>query len=460
MSLSPSLNSIFELFAKESPLPVMVRGVLEWALAAKQLDDLFAETAEKQYLHELSFSTVVDLMAMVVAKTRKSMHAAYVAHQESIQVSVKSVYNKLNHLEPAVSSALVQRTAASFDEVIRQMPGELPPLLPGYRVRILDGNHLAATQHRLLELRTLRGGPLPGQALCVLDPQTKLITNVYPCEDGHAQERSILLDLIDDLQPGDVWIADRNFCTSMFLFEIQLNQSCFIIREHAANVRYETVGPQRFVEEGDTGRIFEQTIRIRNDFDEVIEARRITIKLKQPTEDGDLEIHLLTNLPPEVAAATIAQAYRNRWTIEKAFNELTLSLNSEINTLGYPRAALFGFCIGVVFYNVLSVVKASLRAAHGAEKIEQNLSIYYVADEISSVWRGMLIAIPAPHWSDNFQDLSTAKLAEKLVGLARCVKLSKFQKHPRGPKKKPPKRGGTSPHVSTARILETRKARK
>jgi IS4 transposase len=454
------LGEIFERFAKESPLAVMVRGSLEWALADEALDRLFEETAQEQVVGELAFSTVADLMGMVVAKTRKSMHAAYQAHSESIQVSVKSVYNKLNRLEPAVSAELVRRTAASFDDVIRQMGGELPPLLPGYRVRILDGNHLAATEHRLKELRTCRGGPLPGQALVVLDPQTKLMTAVYPCEDGHAQERSILLDLIEDLRPGDVWIADRNFCTSLFLFEIALNQSYFIIREHAANVRYETVGPQRPVGRGDSGQVFEQTIRILNDYGDVIEGRRVTVKLDHATTDGDREIHILTNLPDTVDALTIAATYRNRWTIEKAFNELTLSLKSEINTLGYPRAALFGFCLGIVIYNVLSVVKGSLRAAHGVEKIEQNLSTYYVADEISGVWRGMMIAIPAPHWSEAFRGLHVDQLAQLLLRLARAVHLPRYQKHPRGPKKPPPKRSGKRPHVATARILNQRQQRK
>jgi hypothetical protein len=455
-----ALDEVFERFAKESPLPVMVRGSLEWALADESMNRLFAETAERQIVGDLAFSTLVDLMSMVVAKTRTSMHAAYQAHQTSIQVSVKSVYNKLNGVEPEVSAELVRRTAASFDEVIRQTGGELPPLLPGYRVRILDGNHLAATEHRLKELRKLRGGPLPGQALVVLDPQIKLLTAVYLCEDGHAQERSILLDLIEDLQPGEVWIADRNFCTSLFLFEIALNQSHFIIREHATNVRYETAGPQRPVGRSDSGQIFEQPIRIVNDFGGVIEARRVTVKLDRATEDGDWEIHILTNLPNTIDALTIAATYRNRWTIEKAFNELTLSLKSEINTLGYPRAALFGFCIGVVIHNVLSVVKAAMRAAHGVEKIERDLSHHYVADEISGVWRGMMIAIPAPHWSEAFRDLTTPQLAKLLVQLARAVHLPRYQKHPRGPKKPPPKRSGDSPHVSTARILEQRQQRK
>jgi len=67
-----------------------------------------------------------------------------------------------------------------------------PPLLRGYRVKILDGNHLAKTEHRLKELRTIGAGPLPGHALVVLEPDVMLATDVFPCEDAHAQERTLL----------------------------------------------------------------------------------------------------------------------------------------------------------------------------------------------------------------------------------------------------------------------------
>ena len=60
-------------------------------------------------------------------------------------------------------------------------------MLPGYRVRILDGNHLAGTEHRIKELRTLGAGALPGHALVLLDPRLMLVTDVVLCEDGHAQ---------------------------------------------------------------------------------------------------------------------------------------------------------------------------------------------------------------------------------------------------------------------------------
>jgi hypothetical protein len=47
-----------------------------------------------------------------------------------------------------------------------------------------------------------------------------------------------------------------------------------------------------------------------------------------------------------------------------AFQELTLRLNSEINTLGCPRAALFGFCVALVAYMVMAVLKAAQRSVH------------------------------------------------------------------------------------------------
>ena len=55
--------------------------------------------------------------------------------------------------------------------------------------------------------------------------------------------------------------------------------------------------------------------------------------------------------------------------LKTAFEELEAPLNSEINTLGYPKAALFAFCLALVAYNVLSTVKAALRSIHGTARL-------------------------------------------------------------------------------------------
>ena len=70
------------------------------------------------------------------------------------------------------------------------------------------------------ELRLTRQGPLPGQALVILDPELMLAIDVFPCEDGHAQERSLLPRVLATVEAKDLWIADRNFCTTGFLFGI------------------------------------------------------------------------------------------------------------------------------------------------------------------------------------------------------------------------------------------------
>lgn len=100
-------------------------------------------------------------------------------------------------------------------------------------------------------------------------------------------------------------------------------------------------------------------MRIFDDDGSLRVIRRISVALYEPTRDGDTEIHLLTNLPKKVGALQIAELYANRWQMETAFQEMAENLEGEINTLGYPKAALFDFCVALVSYNMLSVVRAA-----------------------------------------------------------------------------------------------------
>jgi len=454
------IREVYEKFAKGSPVGVMVRGALEYALPESFLNELFVEHAERQYQGDLLFSTVVEMMSLVVCKVRPSIHAAYQERAEEIQVSVKSVYNKVNGVETQVSQALVRATAERLAPVIDQMGGGCKPLLPGYSVRILDGNHLASTEHRLKELRRIGGGPLPGQALVVLNPDQLQVTDVFPCEDGHSQERSILPELLETVEAGQLWIADRNFCTSVFLWEIDYQQAFYLVRQHATNVSWKPCGERRRVKRlKQEATIYEQAVWIKDDLGNTMRARRITIVLDQPTRHGEQEIHLLSNLPADVIASKIAELYRKRWTIEAAFGELAAVLNNEVDTLAYPKAALFAFCVGLLAYNVLSVVKAALRSIHGEEKVARDVSGYFLADEVRCTWKGMMIAVPSSFWTKRFNGLTASAMAREMRRLANKVRLRRFKKHSRGPKKKPPKRTSAKrqPHVATARIIAKRK---
>ena len=82
-------------------------------------------------------------------------------------------------------------SAAELMPLIDQVDGARSPWLPGYRVKILDGNCIEASERRLKVLREVQAGALPGKSLVVYEPMAGLVS-VFPCEDGHAQERSML----------------------------------------------------------------------------------------------------------------------------------------------------------------------------------------------------------------------------------------------------------------------------
>jgi len=454
---------VMDRFVEQSAASVMFRGTLENVVTAELLDEMFAATAKRQRPGELLFSSVVDLLAMVATGSRKSVNDAYRARKEQFTVSITSVYNKLNGVETEVSRQMIRQTGMRMAEVVRRLGPRRPPLLRGYRTKIVDGNHLAATEHRIEELRTIGGGPLPGFTLVVLEPDRMLATDVFPCEDGHAQERSVLPQVLPTVEEKDLWIADRNFCTTGFLFGIATRHAAFVIRQHGQTLRYELLGRRRKMGRCPTGMLYEQKVRLSDADGKPMTVRRITIKLKKPTRDGDREIHLLTNLPAKAAnAQSVANLYLHRWTVEKAFQELDQALHGEIKTLGYPAAALLSFCVALLTYNVISVVKSGLAAAHGAAMERETISGYYLAGELAAAYHGMMIAVPPAQWTRHFASLSPAQLARILKTLAAEVRPGRFRKNTRVAKKPPPQRtyDKRHPHVSTARILAQRQQSK
>jgi IS4 transposase len=450
------LPKIFEPFIEQSPVPVMARAILAHAFPPTALDALFVEHAVAQYQDELLFSTLFEIAALTVAGTRKSVNASYHSLRERVPVSVTAVYDKLRGTETQVSRALVRDSAARLAAVVERLLPARAGLLPRLRVKFLDGNHLAGTEHRLVETRELHSQPLPGHVLVIFDAQLRLMADVFPCEDAYAQERTLLGGVLEQTREGDCYVADRNFCTTDFLFDLAARRACFVIRQHASTLcGKKLVGRRKFVGPCDGGGVYEQALEVVDPRTEkTLTLRRITVELDQPTRAGDREIHLVSNVSrARVDALRLAAVYRERWTIENAFQELDQALHAEVNTLCYPKAALLCFCIGAALYNLFSVLKAAIEAAHPDAP---PLSGYYLAEEASAIYSGMMIAIPPRKWAQTFASLTPRQFAGQLCRLAQHVTPARFRKRQRGIKKPPPARRGGSlqtKHVSTARIL-------
>jgi len=451
------MADIFERFAKRTPVGVMARAALEFGLDPSAMNDLFAEHAEHQYERKLLFSTMVDLAALVVCGVHPSVHAAFQAIREQVPVSLTALYDKLGRVEVPITEALVACMAGRLRPVIAEL-GAVDRWLEGYRIRVVDGNHLAATDRRLAVLRECAAGPLPGQSLVVLEPEIGLAVQMVGCEDGHEQERSLLKPIIAAAEPNDVYIADRNFCTLGFLFGLADRSAHFVIRQHA-NLPIASCGTLRSRGRTDTGAVFEQPITLRLD-DAELRARRIVIQLDAPTRDGDTEMAIITTLPRSIAAGTVADLYRRRWTIETLFGRLERNLQSEIAGLGYPKAALFGFGVSLAAINVFAVVHAAMEAAKKAvpEVADMPLSDFAIVQEARSAYSAMDLAIDLVLDDDvwhQFHKMPPAAFAKCLKNWSAHINWRRFRKAVRSTKKSRPKRSRfkDKPHVSTARLL-------
>jgi hypothetical protein len=86
--------------------------------------------------------------------------------------------------------------------------------------------------------------------------------------------------------------------------------------------------------------------------------------------------------------------------------------------------------------------------------VQEEVSTYYIAEELSAVSEGMKIAIPWKTWL-TIGRMSVREFSVWLKKVAQSVDLEQYRKHPRGPKKKQkkPPYDKRKPHVATAREL-------
>ena len=425
----------------------MARTVLEEAFPPDWIDDVFETHRQSQYARELLFSTVVELMTLVVLGLRPSLHAA-ARRSENLPVSLTALYDKVNRAEPAVLRALVQASAARLTPAMAGL-GQTATL-PGWQVRVLDGNHFPGTEKRIAPLRGHRGAALPGQAVVVYDPDSALVLDMVAGEDAHQTERVLAGALLSRAAPGQVWVADRHFCTRALLKGWEAAGACFMVREHANHPRVAQRGTWHDEGRIETGTVREQAITIE---EHATPWRCVELWLDVPTEAGDTVLRIWSNLPASVSAGQIARTYKHRWSIEGLFGRLESVLHSEIRSLGQPRAACLAFAAALLAYNVLALVARCVERAHAPAP---PVSLFHLAVHIRSGYEGLCIALPPEHWTGPVEG-GMAGLIERLLQLARRIDPKRVAASKRAPKAKVPKGyvdGQTArAHLATARVM-------
>ena len=146
-------DELLNRIAKNAPVTVMTRTLLENVLNPESLDDIFQQHNQTQRNRHILFSFLVGLMLLVACKIRPKIHSAYKAWHEKLPFTVDAVYDKIAGVEIPVAQALVSETASKMIQILRETLPPQPELIPGYPLRIVDGNKIAATDRRRKALR-------------------------------------------------------------------------------------------------------------------------------------------------------------------------------------------------------------------------------------------------------------------------------------------------------------------
>jgi hypothetical protein len=383
---------ILDRFCEQAPFAVMLRAALERLFSAQRLDELFQREAVDQYTRHLSFSALTDLFCEVVLRVRPSVRKAY--QSVELPVSLRAVYDKLAHVETSTAEALVRQLAADAAAVVAHLKGDALRLdaIPGLRLKTVDGCYPAGTDRRLIELRGNGAAALPGMSVVLRDDRTGLLCEALLRQDAYTNERALTEQILAWLAADDLLLGDRNYCT-LDLFRGVIWRRAFFLIRHNKSLHLHELSKRERVGRTKTGVVYECRVRLGEGADAPV-CRCVVVELFEPTRDGDTELVLLSNVPARRAGAkALAELYHRRWRLETTFQELTVLLRCEVNTLAYPKAALFGFALALAAYNVYALLQAAVAAEHGRQKAEEELSLHAVVEEVSSVKRGMEVAL-------------------------------------------------------------------
>jgi hypothetical protein len=458
MTSRPQPPSRIETALEISPLTVLVRGVLEWACPHSFFEELFDRHCRpKQWNRKLTISAIAWLMLAVVAGVRRSVFAAFVADRASdsptILATAAALYAKYGRIDPRYTTAVVRESGGRMRDLLTAAGVKEPFGWEGYRVTMLDGTDLAGTEHRLKPLRRIKAAGLPGRYVAAYDLATGLVTDAAASEDAYTSERQLVMALLLVAVADQLFVADRNFCTTEILFRIMDRGARFVIRQHGNNLRWHPLEEARYIGRVETGEVWEQAIEAEDTGGgERRRMRRIILRLDVPTEEGDTEIVLVSDLRG-ICATRICRLYRDRWRIERHFALVKTVLHGEIEGLGRPRAAIFAMGLALVAANALAVVSQALRLTHGDEEFEK-LSGYYLADEVAGNYRAVDVLVAASEWASLGSE-PAAEFWGWCHGVASRVRTRGLHKHPRGPKvPQPPRASGKDRHhYSTYRLL-------
>lgn len=432
------------------PLAEAVLTVWRFVCDEQRLEAVFRQHRGRSYEQSISFGSMVQLVADALLEHEGSGRQSFERAHEAgdLEATPRAAYAKLGRLPIALSVGWFGEMAAAVGELFpaegRRDP---PPSLAGFRVITIDGKTIKRVAKRLKPLRKTSGGVIGGKALVATERSTGLAIAMSADPDGEAHDARLVPELLprvrERMSGPRLWLADRAFCDPLQISRFAAESDAYVLRYNAKN-KFTRDEEHPVVESADS--------EGRQVIDEVgviggpsNKHRRAVRRITLVREDGD-DVSIVTELF-DAPADELLGLYRERWGIERMFQQVTEVFGLKKLIGGRPEATLFQFAFCLLLYNQMRLVQAYVEK-HQAWEPEM-VSIEQLFVDV----RRELIAWAVVVGAADLPQRSASETRRRLDRLLRTQWSDRWVKaiHAKQPKKPPGPKSKT--HTSAYRAL-------
>jgi hypothetical protein len=226
---------------------------------------------------------------------------------------------------------------------------------------ILDGKAIKNVAKRMKPLRGVAGGLLGGRTLVALEYKTGLALAMHAEADGDANDARFVPQLLpvvrQHVKGCRLWLVDRGFCDLNRLSDFTQENDHFLVRYHKKNSFERDASRSLLREKDDHGRHYQEEWGWLGA--KTHKKRRYVRRITLIRPDAD-DLILITDLdsPHKFPAKELLAHYRERWGIERVFQQVTETFNLQGLIGGTPEATIFQFSFCLMLYNVLQTIRA------------------------------------------------------------------------------------------------------
>jgi Transposase DDE domain len=425
-------------------LPLAEAVLQLWGAVAhpETLQDIYARNRGRTFERELSFETIVHLIAAALLEHEGSGHKAMRRAEDDgeLTTSIQAIYAKLARLPISLSCGFLLTGTQRLTEVLPITAAEAPPSLRELKRIIIDGKKLKHLPKRLKVARGAKGAVLGGKTAVALSMETGLAIAMSADLDGEVSDAPLMPELLSQLRasaPGPrLFVVDRQFCDLVQPAQLTADGDHYLIR-YNAKVSFH-VDPDRPSQGGrdERGREYVEEwgwLGVPSNPRRCY-TRRITLR-----RVGEEDVILVTDLldAEQYPAVDLLATYLGRWDIEAVFQKITEVFHLKRLVSSSPEGTIFQCAFCLLLYNMIVVLRGYVGAAAGVLAAEVSAeSLFYDVHRQLIAWTELVG--PSKTAATLGLAESAPTLRELLKGLLANVWVERWRKAPAKKHQAPP----------------------